>query len=155
MGCVLVPLGARTCQKFYGRSPGAAVTPGLPEIQHVLSRESSQENQAETVAQPEISKDDEKKFERHGLGRCTPCVFFASNRGCADSACGFCHLAHQRGRPPKRLRHAFKAEVEMALHEASVSSVSSCAVLFQDLPMPEIPSHPKPHAFSLQANVDV
>ena len=54
------------------------------------------------------------KLERHRTGRCKPCVFFASHRGCADSSCGFCHWAHTspKRRPPKQTRDFFKAAVE-------------------------------------------
>lgn len=56
------------------------------------------------------------KLERHRTGRCKPCVFFASRHGCADSSCGFCHLAHKspKRRPQKQTRDFFKATVEEA-----------------------------------------
>lgn len=65
------------------------------------------------------------KLERHRTGRCKPRVFFASRHGCADSSCGFCHLAHKspKRRPQKQTRDFFKAAVEEAFQRQELRAV--------------------------------
>lgn len=53
-------------------------------------------------------------------GKCKPCVFFVSNRGCASSTCAFCHLDHKplnKRRPLKADREFFKATVESVFQQ--------------------------------------
>ena len=49
--------------------------------------------------------------------KCQPCVFFASRKGCAALACGFCHVHLKRTsrRPAKPVRDAFKRQAQEAM----------------------------------------
>lgn len=83
--------------------------------------------------QPEISEQDQghqghqghqrpgaKMLAKHRTGRCKACVFFASNHGCPDAECSFCHLAHPpppKQRPQKRLREELRAAVETVIRQ--------------------------------------
>ena len=47
-------------------------------------------------------------------------VFFASDHGCPDAACSFCHLTHPlppKQRPQKLLRDEFRAAVEAVFRQ--------------------------------------
>lgn len=60
------------------------------------------------------------KLAKHLKGKCHPCVFFASKRGCPRPACDFCHLTHgpaRNQRPKKQTRDAFKATVERVFEQ--------------------------------------
>lgn len=60
------------------------------------------------------------KLAKHLKGKCSPCVFFASKRGCPRPACDFCHLTHgpaRNQRPKKQTRDAFKATVERVFEQ--------------------------------------
>eukprot|EP00435_Cladocopium_sp_Y103_P031413 s559_g7.t4 len=78
--------------------------------------------------QPEIPGEDQghqgqgdaKMLAKHRAGRCKPCVFFASNHGCPDATCSFCHLVHPlppKQRPEKLLREEFRAAVQTVFRQ--------------------------------------
>eukprot|EP00435_Cladocopium_sp_Y103_P029560 s559_g7.t1 len=63
---------------------------------------------------------DAKMLAKHRAGRCKPCVFFASNHGCPDATCSFCHLVHPlppKQRPEKLLREEFRAAVQTVFRQ--------------------------------------
>ena len=66
-------------------------------------------------------------------GKCKPCVFFASQHGCADSCCQFCHCAHcpPKLRPGKQMRDSFKAAVEHAFQQKQAFNGRSSKFLVQ------------------------
>ena len=74
------------------------------------------------------------KLAKHLKGKCRPCVFFASKRGCPNATCDFCHLTHgpaQNQRPKKQTRDAFKATVESVFEQEkagqdSIASFPQC-----------------------------
>ena len=68
------------------------------------------------------------KLSPHSAGTCKPCVFFASNIGCSNAMCRFCHLEHtppSTKRPRKQMREHFKAAVQKVFED-----VQACKVFF-------------------------
>lgn len=62
-------------------------------------------------------------------GKCKPCVFFVSNRGCTSSTCTSCHLDHKpltKRRPLKADRDFFKATVESVFQQEQAGCAGPC-----------------------------
>ena len=75
----------------------------------------------ETLVTPRAAGS-EASMTEHSAGRCDPCVFFNSTRGCADGRrCTFCHLEHAKisvagqHRPRKLTRDRIKDRIEQCL----------------------------------------
>lgn len=75
----------------------------------------------ETLVTPRAAGS-EASMTEHSAGRCDPCVFFNSTRGCADGrGCPFCHLEHAKirvagqHRPRKLTRDRIKDRIEQCL----------------------------------------
>ncbi|CAK9112281.1 unnamed protein product [Durusdinium trenchii] len=60
---------------------------------------------------------------KHNAGRCNPCVYFASRRGCAWAQCAFCHYAHDgKGkRPTKQIRDAIKDALKTIVNQQDMA----------------------------------
>ena len=58
----------------------------------------------------------------HNAGRCSPCLYFASDYGCSAN-CRYCHLAHGGigGRPRKKWRDEFKEKIQRAFEQQALA----------------------------------
>lgn len=73
----------------------------------------------------QITKEEGEKGD-HERGRCNPCLYYASRRGCIWASCSFCHATHEvnskRPRPPKSTREKWKETLDVIFKQPEAGS---------------------------------